>query len=382
MKRFITLLAIPALLATLLAPASAGPSEGGWSTDNIEYAGFVPFESATSTGVSLQDDYMYLTSWRNLSIYDIKNPESPALLSTVPFGTQGEDPFMFENEQVSTNGEVLLFAESLPRNRLWVYDVEDKTNPQLIAQLAGAGGHTTSCILNCRWTIGSSGYIVDLKNPAKPELNDKNLWEMTKIQGGVHDVEEIKPGVILVSGYSMVQIVDVKNPLKPKVLASAANKNDGFIFHSGTWPNNMKDRFVMMQGEQNAQPRCDAETNGPFQTFDTKGWQKTGTFKLVDTYTVENGTYQDGGPPVNGLGCSAHWFTPHETFKNGGLVAVGYYEHGTRLVDIQRDGKIKEVGWFVPWGGSTSAAYWATKDLIYAVDYTRGIDILRYTGKV
>jgi len=381
MRRFITLLAVPAVVATLLAPASAGPSEGGFSTDNVEYVGHVPFESATSTGVSIQGKYMYLTSWRNLSIYDIKDPETPALLSTVPFGTRGEDPFMFENEQVSTNGEILLFAEQLPRNRLWVYDVEDKTNPQLIAQLAGAGGHTTSCVLDCKWAIGSAGYIIDLSNPAKPELQKENMWEMTKMEGGVHDVEEIKPGFILASGYSTVQIVDARNPLKPKVLASASNKNPEFIFHSGTWPNGMKDRWVMMQGEQNFQPRCDPEKNGPFQTFDTKGWQKSKTLNLVDTYAVENGTYQDGSPPANGLGCSAHWFDAHDTFKNGGLVAIGYYEHGTRFVDVASNGKIKEVGWFVPWGGSTSGAWWASKDIVYAVDYTRGIDILRYTGK-
>ncbi|MDQ3941287.1 MAG: hypothetical protein M3238_08055 [Actinomycetota bacterium] len=196
----------------------------------------------------------------------------------------------------------------------------------------------------------------------------------------MHDVEEVKPGFIIVSGYSMLQYVDVRNPLKPKVLAQTPNKNPNFIFHSGTWPRNATDRWVMMQGEQNAQTRCDPN-QGPFQTFDTTGWQKSGSFKLVDTYTVENGTYQDGGPPANGLGCSAHWFTEHETFKNGGLVAIGYYEHGTRFVDVASNGKIKEVGWFVPWGGSTSAAYWASKDIVYAVDYTRGIDILRYTGK-
>ena len=30
--------------------------------------------------------------------------------------------------------------------------------------------------------------------------------------------------------------------------------------------------------------------------------------------------------------------------------------------------------------GSTSAAYWLTRKIVYAVDYTRGIDILRYNG--
>jgi hypothetical protein len=46
------------------------------------------------------------------------------------------------------------------------------------------------------------------------------------------------------------------------------------------------------------------------------------------------------------LGCSAHWFDEHPTYRNGGLVALGYYEHGTRFLDIQRNGKIKE------WAGS------------------------------
>ena len=33
-------------------------------------------------------------------------------------------------------------------------------------------------------------------------------------------------------------------------------------------------------------------------------------------------------------------------------------------------------------GGATSGAYWITNRILYAVDYQRGIDILRYTGKL
>ncbi len=117
-------------------------------------------------------------------------------------------------------------------------------------------------------------------------------------------------------------------------------------------------------------------------TWDTTGWEKTHTFKMVDEFRMQSGTGADGSPPVNGLGCSSHWFNAHDTFNNGGLVAGGFYEHGTRFLDISSKGKIKEVGYFMPFGGSTSAAYWVTKDLVYAVDYSRGIDILRWTDKV
>jgi hypothetical protein len=375
-KRLFALLAVPALLATLLAPALAAPTQGGYASDNVEYVGFVPFENATSTGITIQGKYMYLTSWKNISTYDISDPTAPQLLDLEPLG------FKFENEQVSVSpdGSFLLFSEELPQNILHVYDVEDKTNITKIAEVPGAGDHTTTCINKCKWSYGSDGSITNLADPATPKLMEQNWHELTKLQGGAHDVYEYKNGHILASGYSMLQVIDVRNPLKPKVLASAPNDNPGYIFHSGLWPRGGKDKFLMMQGEKNAQPRC-TENQGPFRTYSTAGWKKSKTFRHIDTYTVVNGTYQDGAPPANGLGCSAHWFTEHPSFNNGGLVALGYYEHGTRFLDIQSNGKIKEAGFFVPWGGSTSAAYWVNKDLVYAVDYTRGIDILRFSGK-
>jgi hypothetical protein len=138
-----------------------------------------------------------------------------------------------------------------------------------------------------------------------------------------------------------------------------------------------------MQGEQNLKARCNA-SNGPFMTYDASKWKKTKTFTHIDTFRVQNGTYADGSPAVNGLGCSAHWFESHSTFKNGGLVAVGYYEHGVRFIDVANDGKLSEAGYFLPHGGSTSAAYWASKKkderIVYSVDYTRGIDIIKWSG--
>lgn len=61
-------------------------------------------------------------------------------------------------------------------------------------------------------------------------------------------------------------------------------------------------------------------------------------------------------------------------------MAVDYYEHGTHFLDVDEAGQIKRVGYFLPNAGSTSAAYWITDEIVYAVDYTRGVDILRYTG--
>lgn len=376
--------ALPLLLTSLPGADAQTPTIGGFTSDNVEYVTFVPFEVGTATGVTIQGKYMYLTSWKNISIYDISNPESPQLVGTpFPLG------FKFENENVSVSpgGKFLLFSESLPGDALHIYDVEDKTNIQLLATLQGAGDHTTTCILKCKWAYGSDGTIVDLRDPANPVLaasrNDpeKNWHAQTGLQGGGHDVEEFKNGFLITSPISApLQLLDVRNPMKPKVLATGQNPNpSGFLFHSGRWPRKGKDRFLLMQGERNAQPRC-SENNGPFMTFDATQWKKTKTFTLIDTFRVQNGTFVDGSPPVNGLGCSAHWFEERPGFKNGGLVAIGYYEHGTRFLQVDGKGKITEVGWFLPYGGSTSAAYWVNKDIVYAIDYTRGIDVLRYNG--
>lgn len=366
---------------------NAGPTAGGFTTDNVEYVKFVPFDQATSTGITIHKDIMFLTSWKNISTYDISDPLNPALLDQLQVG------FMFENEdvEVTPDGKYMFFSESLPGDILRVYDVEDKTNIVEVAGVEGAGDHTSSCILKCRFMYGSDGSITDLRNPEKPKAialaGDKGNWhEKIKLQGGGHDVTEVRNGFIIVSAIDEDPLlVDVRKPAKPKVIASGnseAKKGEdrGYLWHSGEWPRNMKDRFLLMQGEQNFQPRC-ADDNGPFAAFDTRGWRSGKPFRLTDTFRVENGTYQDGSPAVNGLGCSAHWFEEHKTFRNGGLVTVAFYEHGTRFLDVSRKGKIKEKGYFLPYGGSTSASYWINKKIVYSVDYTRGLDILRFTGK-
>lgn len=368
---------------------TSGLTPGGFTSKNVEYAGSFDFpdgeggaevpgfpELSTSTGASIRGDYMYLTSWKSISIYDISDPLDPEQTAYLPVG------FMFENEDVATNGQILLFSESLPGNALHVYDVSDKTKIEEIATVEGAGDHTTECILGCKWAYGSDGSIVDLRDPANPKLMQKNWHELTGLnEDGAHDVKEFKNGFVITSPISDdLQYLDVRDPLNPKVLGRGTHPNpDAFLFHSGTWPRQGADRFLLMQGEQNFQPRCD-RNQGPFMTFDASRVEETGRFRLIDRYRVENGAYADGAPAVNVLGCSSHWFEAHPTFENGGLVALGYYEHGTHFLKIGKDGQIKRVGYFLPTAGSTSAPYWVTNRIVYAVDYTRGIDILRYTG--
>lgn len=397
------LLACMLLAAAVAFPvAHAGPTAGGLASDNVEYVGFIPFEQSSSTGVGIVGRYMYLTSWKNISIYDVSEPTTPELLSTRPIG------FRFENEDVPTNNRIMLFAEQLPgtpttgeacgsrpacqQATLHVWDVRDKSNPVEIATLPGAGSHTAECILNCKYSYGSgSEHIVDLQDPENPR-HLGNWMELLGQEGGrTHDTTEYKNGFILTAPTDpdtlAIQAIDVHNPTDPVVVASAAKPKGEPIVHSVRWPRQGKDRFVLGQGENNANSRCGEEDdemhgaeNGNFFVYDTTGWQKTHSFKLADEWNLENGIYADGNPAVGALGCSTHWFEEHPTFNNGGLVALGAYEHGTKFLEVSSKGKVKEAGYFLPYGGSTSAAYWVNRAIVYAVDYTRGVDILRWKG--
>jgi hypothetical protein len=115
-------------------------------------------------------------------------------------------------------------------------------------------------------------------------------------------------------------------------------------------------------------------------TWDASHWKRTRSFSLVDEFRVKNGTFVDGNPPANALGCTTMWFQEHPRFHNGGYVAAAFFEHGTRFLSVDKRGQIEQAGYFTPFGGETIATYWRTNDIVYAIDTVRGIDILRFSS--
>ncbi|HEV2756633.1 MAG TPA: hypothetical protein VG318_12765 [Actinomycetota bacterium] len=384
MKKVLVALACLGLFVSgLTATAGAGPTPGGYASDNIEWVTTVPFNGPTATGANFfksgGDHYMLVTSWHNFAIYNINEPESPQLVGDpVPFG------FKFENEDVATNGDIMLFSETLPGSDLHVWDIEDKSNPVEIATVTGAGDHTTECILDCKWAYGSEGTITDLRNPAEAKMLKEKWTDGQPPLGSTHDVTEVSPGIVLTSTDPMLLLDARKDPVHPKLLAVSEKYDaNGLPFHSNLWPREMKERFVIAGGETCCgAEQCSESTAASFMTWDTKNWKKTGTFKLVDQYWAYQGTVTDGGGVASApFGCSPHWFTTHPDYKNGGVVAVGWYNSGTRFLEVSSKGKISEIGWFLPAAGGTSGAYFINDEIVYAVDYQRGIDVLRFTGK-
>ena len=368
MRRILVTLTVLGLLtpAALPSPASGQAGPGYFKTDNVEYVKTLPQESDTA-GAAVHGKYLYLTTARALSIYDLEDPENPVLQGALPLPQQPQ----FSEEDPDTNGKILLIGTL---GTLYVVDVEDKTNPKIIGELPGADNHTISCVLDCKWGYGSEGIIVDLRDPSKPKLAGN--WGKGKPTGESHDVTEVSPGMIVTSSQPLMLLDARNNPTSPKLLATGSTQDNRFM-HGNEWPRRGNDKFLLVGGESVGD--CGTEDSAAFMVWDTTKWQETKRFTMLDELRMKNGNPAEGDAAFNSF--CAHWFQEHPTFRNGGLVAMAWYEHGTRFLQVTPEGKIVEKGWFLPVGGATSASYWITDRIVYAVDYQRGLDILRYTGK-
>ena len=371
------------LLPTCTKPAD--PLVGQVETSpNVEHLGWVAGESLDMTaGGRRVGDRFYITGLTHFSVYDIREPAKPKLISRTNFSCR------FENEDVAVDGRSLIYSDFATTQSLFVYDVRNPTEPKLAAELPNAGTHTMTCVLDCRYLYGSyrtagdagatsGGSVVDLADPAKPKVlgdwTDNGVLPSRK----VHDVTEIAPGLVL-SASAPIQLMDVRaNPLKPKVLARSPDQAKRY--HSVEWPREGLDRWVLADFETNATQRCEAGV-GDFTIFDAGRTAETGKLEPKTSYFLQNDNDErsSGNPAVNtGLGCSPHWFETRPSWKDGGIVAMGAYDHGAKFLRVDAMGNISETGHFRAPGTNASGAYWITCDIVYVVDYTRGLDVLRF----
>jgi hypothetical protein len=367
-KRFLGFAAVFCILGT--TPATAAPTAGGLASDNVTYVSTVPFEAgAALTGARIVGDYLYVAGARSFSIYDITDPVAPAFVSVTPTGPK------FPNEDVDTNGKILLISSQQIGGTLEVWSVEDKSSPALLATMENIRDHTFACVLGCRYAYGAGGSIIDLRDPANPSL--ANWWGSVQ-PGDGFDTTEVSPGRVLTATRTINLLDGRKDPIRPRAIARGSTV-DNRLIHSIRWPNKGRDRFFLVQGETPFSQKCETDS-GAFMTWDTRGYQRTRSFQMIDEFRVTNGTFVDGNPPANAAGCTTMWFQEHPDFRDGGLVAAAFFEHGTRFLEVDDNGKISERGYFMPAGGETIASYWATEEIVYAIDITRGIDVLRYEG--
>ena len=409
------LLAAAAVLV-MLAPAAPAQTTGDSVTsDNVEFVKNMR-EVGDGVGATIIPEMkrMFVTSTTHLTIYDIADAENPQQIGLFSLNVE------FENEEVPTNGKLLgISADTFcivpdatnpgavtnsGTSCLSIYDVSDPENTTLLANVPDAGNHTSTCVLDCTYFFGSEGVVTDARDPANAKIIEGFNWESylaekysLETKASCHHQREIQPGILLASCNPVV-VFSVRPEdgasITDPVILSIGVAEDSTLIHSSRWPRQGKDKFVLVGQETNATiasgaPQCGDEA-AAFQTWDASkaragatpfSFPKNSALTILDEFRPTNGTYVDGRNPYNALGCSVHWFHEHPTFNNGGLVAVAAYENGTRFLQVGPDGKLTEQGFFQPLGGSTSAPHWHPDGKVaYLIDYTRGVDVIRYVG--
>jgi hypothetical protein len=232
-------------------------------------------------------------------------------------------------------------------------------------------------VLSCTFVYGSEGTITDLREPTAPKVVG-NWLEAAGVDGS-HDLTEVKPG-FLVTASNPVTYLDARNPLAPKVLARGPLPDDRYT-HGTAWPRGGKDRFVL--GGSESGYGCLTPEDGTFFVHDTKKASKAGgvpAWTRTGDYTISAGLPAEGKTMVSEL--CGHWFDPHPSFKDGGLVAMAWYGFGVRFLEVTKQGTVQERGFWQPLPGQSSAVYWVSPDTVWVTDYTaRGIDVLRFDSK-
>jgi hypothetical protein len=361
------------LVVGSLTGAGADPGPGYFATGNVQYMSTIPIDTDSSGGHVL-GHYFFVTSSRYLDVYDISHPLSPERIATMPLPQEPQ----FAEEDLDTNGRIMLVSSLQTFN---VIDIRDPANPHIIGTIQGLDPHTESCILDCTYAYGTEGAIIDLRRPAHPKVVGD--WHKSAEKSAhltiksAHDVTEVSPGLVLTATQPILLLDVREDPVHPKVLAVGGNTDTRFI-HDVVWPAGGTDPFFLAGGETTGP--CNGKTDGAFMTWNARNWRATHSFHMIDQFHETTGDYLDGKPAADQW--CAHWFHTNPTYDQGGLVAMAWYDHGVRFFDVSHAGVIKEIGYFMPAGAQSSNPYWITKRLLYVVDYNRGIDILKFTGKL
>jgi hypothetical protein len=362
---------------------------------NVRHLGTIPLEGV---GVSMRvvkvgaQVRAFVSGAAGLSIYDATDPRQPLLLGHLPI-------YNWENEDiaVSRDGSTAILTEFMSTFYLDVVDVSDPTDPTLTGVLPLDGAHTAECAdPHCDYAFGSEGQTFDLRDRSAPvELPRERSWgELTGAPGGGHNLHQDAAGYWVSDTMPLVMFKETPDPFHLTVLTTGEITRNTAYQHNNIRPraDRWKPRpkgasnsgplrdgeLLLGEGETNWQGRCDSGS-GAFSTWSLAGFDRHVRMRQLDVLRPVSGDIGDADAAVNAMGCSGHWFSQRDGADGSILVAAGWYEHGTRFLSVNpRTGKIRQIGWFQPQRGATSAAYWMGKSTVWSVDYHSGIDVLAF----
>ena len=255
--------------------------------------------------------------------------------------------------------------------------------------------HTVECVLDCQYFYGSAGSIIDARGVARrhgAEAGRQLDRRATRRRASARAAAATTcarsrrascspPASRSPSSRSSRRTAArpstrrcstrARRPSSCTPPAGRARASDKFLLTGGeenfTRPlRAQRQRVLRLQRRQRAEEEVEA-VRGPAHQVEPAG----------------NGVYADGKPVAGALGCSVHWFQEHQSFKNGGLVALSRVR-GRRALPADQPRRRDHRAGLLPRASAARRRRRSGRgkdDVLYSIDYQRGIDILRWKGE-
>ena len=383
-------------------------------------------ESAFNSDLAFENGYAYQGNYEGVTIYDVRDPSNPTVAGQILCPGSQNDVTINDGILVTstdsrrTNDGCNSTSTSTPTapttwEGLKVWDVRDPKAPTLLTSVrTDCGSHTHTVLPEAdRLIVYVQSYDVSGSNyrcaNTGPNSHDKiSIVEVPKADPaaakvvntpvlfpdggnpgepggtqrattGCHDITVYqKIGLAAGACTGEGAIIDIKDPVNPKVLSTVEDPNFAF-WHSATISQDGKRVLFTDELGGGGQPTCNS-TVGPNRGAD-------GIYDITDPANPKFMSYfKIPREQTNQENCVAH---------NGNAIPVAgrdilvqsWYQGGISIIDWTDGSKVKELAWFdrgpidstrLVLGGFWSSYYY--NGFIYGSEIQRGFDVFKATG--
>ncbi len=304
------------------------------------------------------------TTWEGLKIFDVRNPYRPKYLASVR-----TDCGSHTHTALPERDRVVIYVQSYDTGA-GRYECDD----------VSPTGHDKISIVSIPKRNPAAARVV-----AEPVLfpDGGNDGSSGTLRGttGCHDItvyQEIGLAAGACTGEGV--ILDIRNPLRPKVLSSVEDTNFAF-WHSATFSNDGKKVLFTDELGGGGQPTCNP-TVGPRKGADA-------IYDITDPANPRFLSYfKIPRAQTNTENCVAHNGNLIPNKKGRDVLIQSWYQGGVSVIDWTKPKKVKELAWFdrgpidpnrLVLGGFWSSYYY--NGYIYGSEIQRGFDVFSFDDK-
>ncbi len=373
----------PAQAADVLPPGAIDMS------DNVQHVANLPrpdsLLTTINTDIAFQGDYAYVGNYGGFSVYDIKHPKKPKLVSSVLCPGSQMDVSVYGNllfgsvDSSRSDDSCTSVSQSAANKASWegirVFDISDKANPRYVKSIeTNCGSHTHTLVPgkdkasvylyissyspsasfpDCQPPHDLISIVkVPLKDPAAASVvATPNLFPdggnpgenlpypyRTSATTGCHDITAY-PEKGVAAGACMGEgiLLDIRNPEAPAVLDVVRDDENFAFWHSATF-NNEGNKVIFTDELGGGSAATCNEAIGPNRGADA-------IFDIADGQMTFRSYFKIARHQADTENCVAH---------NGSLIPVkgrdimvqAWYQGGVSIWDFTDSANPHEIGYF------------------------------------